>query len=138
MPYATKEDLQVRLGPDTLLRLTDDNQDGSPDDEIINSVISQASSLIDAILAIRYKTPLVSPPEAITFFCLSLAIPLLFARRNEKIPEEHYEFKRHADRWLEDIRSGTKGFGNLASQLLPQSTTLGKSKHFGADQMKEC
>ena len=83
--YASKSDLEKRLGADILVSLTDDNRDGVADEDIINAALNQASSKIDLFLCSRYTVPLTYVPSIITEICVSLAIPLLYVRRREEI-----------------------------------------------------
>ena len=138
MQYFTKEDLSLNVSPDVLLRLTDDNQDGNPDDEVIDAIIAQVSSYIDMMLCSRFQVPLTSPPQMLIMMAINLALPLLFSRRGENVPEGYLIAKEQAEKFFGEVKKGDIQFGNLASKLLPQSTTLGKAKHFGADQLGGC
>jgi phage gp36-like protein len=135
--YATKSDLEKRLGADILVSLADDNRDGVADDDIINAVLNQASSRMDLFLCGRYAVPLTYVPSIITETCVSLAVPLLFVRRREEITKEHVSLQEAADNMLNSLKSGEISLFGLICRTLAESTTHAKSKHFSQENLIE-
>jgi phage gp36-like protein len=135
--YATKPDLEKRLGSDTLVSLADDNRDGVADDDVVNAVLNQASSKIDLYLSSRYAVPLTYVPSIIMEICVSLAVPLLFVRKREQISKEHIDFHEAAANMLYSLKTGEISLFGLICRTLAESTTLEKSKHFSPENLAE-
>ena len=135
--YAKKSDIEKRIGADVLVMLADDNSDGVADDAVINAVLDQASARIDAALGARYNVPVSPAPSVLSSVCVSLAVPVLFARRREELPPEHEKLRNAALDLLSSILSGEISLPGIASQSLPESTTREKGKHFSQERLLE-
>jgi len=135
--YATKADIENRIGAETLVLLADDNKDGTADENVLNAALLDASSRIDAILAGRYTLPLESVPPMIQWACVSLAVLQLFARRREALPKEHEILGNAAMEFLSFVRTGEILLPGHTPRCLAQSTTLGEEKHFSSERMME-
>ncbi|MBN1899818.1 DUF1320 domain-containing protein [Candidatus Sumerlaeota bacterium] len=135
--YATKNDLEKRLGADILVSLADDNRDGVADEDIVNDALNKASSKIDLYLSGRYTVPLPFVPGVITEICISLAVPLLYVRRREETGKEHAAFHEAAADMLRSLKNGEISLMGLICRALSESSTLEKSKHFAPEQMVE-
>ncbi|MCX7017107.1 MAG: DUF1320 family protein [Candidatus Sumerlaeota bacterium] len=60
MSYATLDDLEKRIAPQTLVELADDDGDGAADAEVVAAALADADAAIDSYLSARYATPLAS------------------------------------------------------------------------------
>ena len=135
--YATKADIQNRIGADTLVLLADDNKDGTADENVVNAALLEASGRIDAILAGRYALPLASVPCILEWVCVSLAALQLYARMREDVPREHEIMGNAAMELLSFMRSGEISLPGNSPRTLAESTTRGKEKHFSPDRISE-
>ena len=135
--YATKSELEKRIGADTLVILADDNNDGAADDAVINAALDQASSRMDAILGARYAVPLDPVPPVLAWISVSLAVPLLFARQREALPPDHAGQEAAAMEFLSLIRRGEISLSGISPRTLSESTTRGEEKHFSPGRLSE-
>jgi len=133
--YAATTDLEKRITRETLIELTDDNHDGAPDTEVINAVITGASARIDAYLGARYAAPVNPVIPIITGLCVSLCVPLLFARKREPVPQEHQTREKGALELLQEIKNGNLVLSGITGRTLAQSSTLNKTRHFSPDRI---
>ena len=58
MAYVTNADIQGRLGNDTYIQLTDDDQDGSADVGVVDEARLAAEGEVNSYLARRYGVPI--------------------------------------------------------------------------------
>ena len=65
MSYCTEQDLITRYGEDELIQLTDKQNVGQLDTDVINSAIADADSLIDGYLGSRYQLPVNPVPRSL-------------------------------------------------------------------------
>ena len=65
MTYCTEQDLITRYGEDELIQLTDKQNVGQLDTDVINSAIADADSLIDGYLGSRYNLPITPLPRSL-------------------------------------------------------------------------
>jgi len=86
--YASIDDLKSLLSEQELIDLTDDEESGVVNDEIVNKAIEDASAEVDAFLIGRYEVPILPVPKVIRKLCVDIAIYNLFSRRlQDEIPE---------------------------------------------------
>jgi phage gp36-like protein len=135
--YCTKTDIEQRMGTQNLVILCDDNMDGSADSSIVNSFIIQASSRINASISSRYTVPVNPVPSELVWLCVSLCVPLIFARNGEKLPEEHRAQQEAAIDFLSSLRNGEASVSGASSRILSESTTRNKSRLFKMDKLNE-
>ena len=79
--YITLDDLKDLLSEEELIQLSDDNNTGAVDEEIVNRAIEDASSEIDAYLTAKMDVPLSYVPQIIKKLCVDIAVYNLFSRR---------------------------------------------------------
>lgn len=135
--YATKTDLENRLGADVLIMLADDNNDGAADDAALNALLAQASAFMDASLGARYALPFETPPPVLAWVCVSLAVPLLYARRREPLPDSHKAQSEAALDFLNALRRGEIILDGATPRRLAESNTLGRDKIFDAERIAD-
>ena len=134
--YADRQSLEARIGNETLNILADDNGDGVAEEGVIDEVLTQASFRIDASLGTRYAVPVESPPPVLEFLCVSLAAPLLFARKREPVPEEHSGLHQSALDFLSSVERGEIALFGLSPRSLFRSTSQHRDKIFSDDALK--
>ncbi|MEN8721866.1 MAG: DUF1320 domain-containing protein [Alphaproteobacteria bacterium] len=107
MAYAAKQDMLDRFDSQELIDLTDD--DGLAIDDVeIDTALTDASDLIDSILAVRYALPLAPVPNVLTTFTCDIARYELY----DEDPGEHVKDKRDfAIKQLEKYAAGKLDFG---------------------------
>jgi phage gp36-like protein len=115
--YCTPDDLITRFGEDELIQLTDMQNAGQMDMDVINTAIADAESIIDGYISARY--PNLNPvPNSIKRMAADIARYQLY----DDIAVEHVE-KRYntAIKTLKDIANGTMIIGKAADDSKPAS-----------------
>lgn len=126
MNYATVSDLVKLLPEETLVGLTDDDDLGVINDEIVESALETATVTIDGYLAGRYRLPLDPVPKIVTSLCVDLAGHLLFIRRDQN--SVHWETRqKNAIRFLEQLADGRLTLGISEPSGTGDRETLGVS-----------
>jgi len=105
--YCSLEDIQKQVIQDSLIQLTDDNQVGVIDKDVVYEAISYASNLIDAYLRGRYTLPLATTPDIIRIIATDLSVYRLYSRRFQtETPDSIREKYNHSIKTLEQIQRG--------------------------------
>ena len=105
--YCTLDDIQKQVIQDSLIQLTDDNQLGVIDTDVIQEAISYSGTLIDGYLRGRYTLPLSTVPEIIKIIAVDLSIYRLYSRRFQtEMPDAIKEKYNHSSKILEQIQRG--------------------------------
>jgi len=114
MSYATATDLRQWIDEAALVQLTDDQDAGTADEDIIESVLEAASTEIDGYLGGRYELPMAAPPAILKKLCVDIAGWLLHVRRDVGAPEHWQRRYDNAVRFLEQVAAGkiTLGAGD--------------------------
>ncbi len=140
--YATSTDLQRAAGGATrLLELTDFDDDGSEDTDLVADTLCQAEGLVDSYVRKVHTTPLVAPiPQSITTITANIAIWMLKGYRDAHTESD---IERHLLRvkWLEGVAKGSIDLGatptTAASPLNKASSTARpSSKAVSRENMK--
>jgi phage gp36-like protein len=114
MSYITKDDILKSISEEDLIALTDDDNSGVVDDEVVNDAISNAESLVNSYLRRRIKElPLTSPPKIIKAYCVDIAIYFLESRdgSNTEARKENYT---NAVNFLKDFSKGLVEIENIS------------------------
>ncbi|MCF6267630.1 MAG: DUF1320 domain-containing protein [Desulfuromusa sp.] len=88
--YCTQNDIiKRRIPEDDLIQLTDDNDLGGVDADVVAGIIAEQDELIDGYLRSRYELPLAEPvPGLLTGLAVDLCVHALYSRRAHiEIPE---------------------------------------------------
>jgi phage gp36-like protein len=110
--YCFLDDIKNFVDSSTLIQLTDDNQAGEIDSNIVDEAIIYSETLIDGYLRGRYSLPLVETPKIISFIALDLSIYRLYSRRlATDMPESINEKYKVAIKVLEQIQKGIISIG---------------------------
>ncbi|MFP4381082.1 MAG: phage protein Gp36 family protein [Candidatus Sumerlaeia bacterium] len=136
--YATMQDIQQRLDPAHLIELADDNNDGTPDTDIIDAAIADADGLIDAWLGVRYGVPFDTVPALIRSISADLAVGSLFARRRESASPQHEARILAAKELLAALARGDIALAgdNIVRRAMSRSTTADQAKHFSRENLE--
>jgi phage gp36-like protein len=98
MSYATLADLIERASEAEIRQIADRDRDGTPDPDVIAAALSDADNMINGYVAARYATPLVSVPDLVVTWAVSIARYVL--HRNG--PPEHV--KRDYDEAISSLK----------------------------------
>ena len=126
MAYAQQSDLtSLRMTATELVQLTDDDNTGEVDSDIVSAALQEASGKIDSYCRNRYVTPL-QQSDSVTALCLDIATYILFSRRRNANPKEIVR-QRYEDAiaFLKDIASGKAQIDQPAAAQIPQSAATG-------------
>lgn len=110
MGYCVITDLDG-ISAQRLIELTDDNDTGAVDEDIVNGKIEKATNLINGYAKPRYTIPIDPVPGLIKDLCAEITIYLLFCRR-ESVPEEWSLIYKSAIGKLKDISAGRISLGS--------------------------
>jgi len=94
-----------------LIELTDDNDTGVVNEDIVNSNIKKATNLINGYAKPRYTIPIDPVPGLIKDLCAEITTYLLFCRR-ESVPDEWSLIYKSAISKLKDISAGRISLGS--------------------------
>jgi phage gp36-like protein len=131
MPYCTIDDIKKLLPEETIIQLTDDDDDAAIDDGLVEEAISGADGHIDGFLRGRYTVPLSAPVDPlIRKLSVDISIYNLYSRTQEEIPETRDDRYKTALRTLKDISSGRILLA-ITSESPDFATGVSISNHFG-------
>lgn len=127
MSYITAEDLIDELGEDLLVELTDDNDTGEINENVITKAIDYAVGTFDAYARTRYSLP-VPATALVKSRCLDLAIYRLFRKRAE-LDEGVFKVKKTAHdetiSFLKDLQAGRAALDIPAAEETIESPATG-------------
>ncbi len=106
--YCTAEDLEIQLGKEPLIQLTNDNcEQNSIDTVVCEEAILYSSTLIDGYLRGRYNLPLNTQFPLLRVVAMDLSTYRLYSRRiMTDIPEVVYDAYKNAIKTLENLQKG--------------------------------
>jgi phage gp36-like protein len=116
MPYATKEDIDNLYGEDLLVRLADNDRDGTPDPAIVDRGLASADEICDAYLSAQYSLPLPAVPGVVRNCAIDIAVYKIALQRGGRTDEMRVRYE-DALALLDKISQGKVGLG-----LPPQDT----------------
>ncbi len=117
--YCTQADIiAARIDERTLLQLTDDQNSGSIDGTVTDSIIAEVSELIDGYLRGHYTLPLNPVPKLLTGIALDLCTERLYARRVALDTPDHVtRARKNALEMLRQIQLGNLRLGAAATEV---------------------
>lgn len=106
--YCTAEDLEIQLGKEPLIQLTNDNcEQNSIDAVVCEEAILYSSTLIDGYLRGRYNLPLNTQFPLLRVVAMDLSAYRLYSRRiMTDIPEVVCDAYKNAIKTLENLQKG--------------------------------
>lgn len=126
MAYATVEDFVLRVGELQTIQLTDREQLGEINHDLLNLALEDSSSQMDGYLSARYALPLPQVPQNLVRLCCDLARYRLASMSGVDITEEiiaRYKLSLHE---LEQLAKGAISLG------LPEDSEDEDSEYSGA------
>ena len=108
MFYCTAEDIEIQLGKEPLIQLTNDNCEQNTIDTVVcEEAILYSSTLIDGYLRGRYNLPLNTHFPLLRVVAMDLSIYRLYSRRiMTEIPEVVCDAYKNATKTLENLQKG--------------------------------
>jgi len=113
MAYSTQDDMLQQLDETSLIRLTDDAEDGVIDAEVVTRAITDADATIDAYCQGRYTVPLTPVPDKIRGISVDIAVYNLYSRKGDTAPDIRKDRHKEAIRFLEKVSEGKIKLGAL-------------------------
>lgn len=105
MAYCDQDDILDQIDEDELIQLTDDDDTGDVDADIVAKAIADADAEIDGYCAARYTVPFDPVPVIIRKMSVDIAAYNLYARRRGAT-EGRKERYSNAVRFLRDLSKG--------------------------------
>lgn len=108
MFYCTAEDIEIQIGKEPLIQLTNDNCEQNTIDTVVcEEAILYSSTLIDGYLRGRYNLPLNTQFPLLRVVAMDLSIYRLYSRRiMTEIPEVVCDAYKNATKTLENLQKG--------------------------------
>jgi len=145
MRYCTLADLQLSIPGQTLIWLSNDDEDATTVNiDVVGEAVRQAEELVDAYLRGRYNLPLGSPGEPVPSVIKDIAVNLtrhwLYTRRPEgsDLPEAVTRTYKSSMHLLESIRGGKLTIGIPTGEALPEPGEIkvrSKPRRFSSDML---
>jgi len=110
MAYCTQSEIIDQMDEDILIQLTDDDNAGVVDTDVVAQKIADADALIDGYCGARYTVPLSPVPALVLKFSVDIAIYNLYGRRKGAPEDRRNRFKEAVD-FLKGIAAGNNSLG---------------------------
>ena len=133
MAYCTQADLLEQISEDVLIQLTDDEDAGVVDTDMVTRAIADADAEIDSYCGTKYEVPFSPVPVMVRKYSVDIAIYNLYARRRGA-PEDRKERYDDAISFLKDVSKGIATLGGDApsgdDESGPEATTVKSDRVF--------
>ena len=108
MDYCTSDDIEIQIGKNSLVQLTnDDNTQQTVDPVVVEEALIYSSTLIDGYLRGKYNLPLNTQFPLLRVIAIDICIYRLYSRRiYTDMPETISENYKNAIRTLEQLKKG--------------------------------
>jgi len=110
MAYSTQSDILDQMDEDVLIQLTDDDDAGVVDADVVTQKIADADALIDGYCGARYSVPFTTVPALVLKFSVDIAIYNLYGRRKGAPEDRRNRFKEAVD-FLKGVAAGNNSLG---------------------------
>lgn len=127
--YCTKQDLIDRFGENELVQLTDHDNLGFINDDVLNQAIADASAEMDGYLASRYSLPLATVPQTLKPLCCNIARYKLY---DEQASEQVTKNNDAAIKFLFSVSKGEISLGVDSLGAKAQSTDFAEVQSAGS------
>lgn len=135
MPYCTRQNMIDRYGELEILQLTDRDDTGIIDDQVLTQAIDDASAEIDGYLGGRYQLPLANVPSVLEHLACNIARYHLWA---DGASEAVKQRRDEAVKFLTAIAAGrvSLGLSDSGTRATPSDGAQMESggRIFGRDQ----
>ena len=108
MDYCTSDDIEIQIGKNSLIQLTnDDSSQQTVDTVVVEEALIYSSTLIDGYLRGKYNLPLNTRFPLLRVVAIDICIYRLYSRRiYTDMPETISENYKNAIRTLEQLKKG--------------------------------
>lgn len=113
MTYCTQQDLIKSFDEAELIIMTDRDNLGVINEDVLNNAIDNAAAEIDSYISVRYSLPLNSTPSVLTLHACNITRYRLYDNRSRDEVTERY---KQAISFLDKISKGTVSLGVTSSQ----------------------
>lgn len=103
MAYATAAEIALRFGAMESLQLSDRDRDGVADAGVIDTAGTEADSVVDSIIGVRYLTPVIPAPAVLVGAACDIA---RYRLHDDKAPQRVVDGYKQALALLAQIASG--------------------------------
>jgi len=110
MAYCTQSNVLDQIDEDVLIQLTDDDNAGVVDTDVVTQKIADADALIDGYCGARYTVPFDPVPALVLKFSVDIAIYNLYGRRKGAPEDRRNRFKEAVD-FLKGVAVGNNSLG---------------------------
>jgi len=110
MAYSAQTDILEQIDEDVLIQLTDDDDTGVVDADVVTKKIADADALIDGYCGKRYTVPFFPVPPLLNKFSVDIAIYNLYGRRKGAPEDIRNRFKEAVD-FLKGVAKGDNALG---------------------------
>jgi phage gp36-like protein len=139
MSYCAKADILEQLDEDILIQLTDDEDTGSVDDDMVTRAIADADAEIDSYCGVRYPVPFSTVPGIIRKLSVEFSIYNLYARR-KGVSDDRKDRYNNGIRFLRDVSKGVVSLGADDPDSTPSDANTpqisSSDRIFSRDKMK--
>lgn len=109
MAYATREQFISLYGLDAVRVVADRNQDGQPDDQVIDDALANAAGEIDSYVGVLHRLPLQVVPPALVRVCGDIAMYRL--SQDGALTEDKRKRYEDAVSFLRRVADGSASLG---------------------------
>jgi phage gp36-like protein len=135
--YCTQTEIENRITAADLVRLADQDGDGSADAAVVAQAIADACGHIDSYLGVLLAVPIVPTPDVLRKRAVSLSVYFLELGRHSVSEDTQKEYDR-ITQWLKDVVAGKATLGitatPAASGAAPGVKSEAKPRLFGRDE----
>lgn len=110
MAYCTPADILGIISEETLIQLTDDDDNGSVDMDKVDAAIADADAEVNGYCGARYGVPFSPVPAIVKKLSTDIAIYNLFALR-ESVPDPRVKRYDNAIKFLTQVAAGKISLG---------------------------
>jgi phage gp36-like protein len=138
MAYSTQSDILEQIDEDVLIQLTDDDDAGAVDADMVTRAIADADALIDGYCGKKYTVPFSTVPSLVRKFSVDIAIYNLYGRR-KGAPEDRRNRYKEAVEFLKGVAAGNNSLGEDDPEGpdadAPEMSTSNPERIFTRDKM---
>lgn len=138
--YCTQTDImQSGIPEDDLIQLTDDNDLGAVDPDVVAKAISRADEMIDGFLRARYTVPLAEVPGLLNSLAIDLCVYFLYGHKpHVETPDRVVDSYREARADLRRIQRSEidLGIASPTGSASSSASFVANDRLTGRDRMK--
>ncbi len=136
MGYSEIDDLKKLIDESNLISLTDDEGNGTINEDRVNEAIDIADREIDAYCGGRYSVPFSEVPEIIRNISAQMAVYHLFSRRPDDAPQIWKDKYSNCLKLLEKIQTGEIVFQIGTTSSNQSVRYIKKTRYFTNESLK--